>query len=229
VSSTDIAGLSVTFQTDTIISWTPEPGGALECQSHAVTDGTRTWVIDPIDTPGIDELLKALPPIADVIVLLDRHLRDSYAVGKRYGVVPLVPKGTRTPKGEPARPYDRDLAGTPFDVLQVPAHIPRWRERALWWPEEATLIVADCLGSADYYLAGDDRLAVHPLMRHLPPRDLRAVEPTTICVGHGPAITEDATAALTAALHTSRRRLPQYALATVGRLGHLSKFPRRGC
>ena len=91
----------------------------------------------------------------------------------------------------------------PFEFVPVKMS-RRWREVALWWPDRATLVCADALGTAEYYCAGNERLAVHPLLRFRPPRfELR---PQTILCGHGPGVSDGADAALREALRTSRLR-----------------------
>jgi hypothetical protein len=99
-------------------------------------------------------------------------------------------------------------AGAPFDVLPV-RRGKRWHEVALWVPEQRALVVAEALGSAQYYRAPDERLAVHPLMRLTPPRTLRDVEPRHILVGHGAGVHDDAASALRDAIdHARSRTLP---------------------
>jgi hypothetical protein len=85
----------------------------------------------------------------------------------------------------------------------------RWHEVALWVPEHGALVTADALGTAPYYRAPHERLAVHPMLRLTPPRSLLAVEPAHILVGHGAGVHDDAPAALREAIgHASRRMLP---------------------
>jgi hypothetical protein len=161
--------------------------GFMERCSHALTVGGRTWLIDPVDDPLVDELEN----VAGVIQLLDRHNRDCAAIAARLGVRHHV--------------VPRDALG-PFDVLPVRLK-RRWLEVALWWRDEHVLVCADVYGTAAYYRAGDERLAVHPWLRLRPPR--LPVEPRVILCGHGPGVYEDAAGALREALSTSRRRIPQ--------------------
>ena len=165
----------------------------MERCSHALASGGRTWLIDPVDGPEV----QSLEGVAGVIQLLDRHNRDCAALAARFGVphqvVPQEPIG-------------------PFEFIPVKLS-RRWREVALWWSERATLVCADALGTAEYYCAGDERLAVHPLLRWRPPHF--GVQPQAILCGHGPGIYEDAAAALREALTTSRRRAPRQLVSAV--------------
>jgi len=165
----------------------------MERCSHALVTPEGTWVIDPVDRRRVDEL----QDVTGVIQLLDRHNRDSASIAERL-CVPLhvVP---REPLG-------------PFEFLPVRLS-RRWREVALWWGERRVLVCADAFGTAAYYRAGDERLAVHPLLRLRPPR--LGVEPEAILCGHGPGIFSDAEAALRAAISTSRRRIPLQVVSAV--------------
>jgi len=132
-----------------------------------------------------------------VIQLLDRHARDGEAIARRLGV-----------------PLHRREAPAPFVAIHL-ATPPGLREAALWWPEERVLVLADALGTARYFRAPGERLAVHPLLRPFPPRRLARLEPERILVGHGEGIHDDAAAALREALATARRRLPAWAWSGV--------------
>ena len=85
-----------------------------------------------------------------------------------------------------------------------------WQEAALYDPAEDTLLVPESVGTAAYFLAGNEQLGVHPMRRAVPPREqLGDFAPERILVGHGHGITTDATAALEEALEHSRRRMPR--------------------
>jgi hypothetical protein len=165
----------------------------MERCSHALLANGRTWLIDPVDRPRVDEL----PNVAGVIQLLDRHKRDCVTIANRLGVPHhVVPE-------QPIRP---------FEFLPLVSR-RSWREVALWWAEAGVLVCADALGTADYFRAGTERLAVHPLLRLRPPR--LEVRPNAILCGHGPGVFDDAEAALAEALRTSRRRIPRQAASAV--------------
>jgi hypothetical protein len=158
----------------------------LERCSHALVADSRTWLVDPLDNPRVDDLEN----IAGVIQLLDRHKRDCVAVANRLGVAHhVVPQE----------------AVEPFEFLTI--RMSRgWREVALWWPAKRVLVCADALGTARYFRAGHERLGVHPLLRLRPPAI--PVQPEVILCGHGPGIFDRADDALREALSTSRRRIP---------------------
>jgi hypothetical protein len=131
------------------------------------------------------------------VQLLDRHARDAAALAARYDVPLHVAPFAGVP-------------GAPFEVLRV-VDLPGWREAGLWWPERRTLVVADALGTARYFRAPGEALAVHPALRLWPPRVLRALEPEHVLCGHGEGVHgTEATEALATALRTSRRKIPSW-------------------
>lgn len=193
----------------------------MDRRSHALRDGNGTlWIIDPIEVDGIHEEIAALDaPVAGVVVLLNRHLRDSGTFAQRYGVHTYVPLGMAGRTGVPAGAveFNTELPSGPCTVVPVRDNGRLWAERALWWPEHDLLVIAEALGSADLYLEGTDAsLAVHPLLRMLPPRGpFASATPKTLLVGHGPAITMDAPGAIKRALAESRTHAPRFALGAV--------------
>lgn len=160
--------------------------------SHALVEGGRVWLIDALRSPDIEERIARAGEPAGVIQLLDRHARDCAELAERLGVPHhVVPR--------------RDIG--PFTFVSIKQK-RRWDEVALWWREARVLVCGDALGTADYFRARGDRLAVHPLLRPFPPR--RVLEPLTpACVlcGHGRGVLDEADAALHEALRTARRRV----------------------
>ncbi len=169
-----------------------EDGFMRRC-GHALVVGGRVWLVDAFEHEGLEERVRAAGEPAGVIQLLDRHDRDNAAIAARLGV-----------------PLHLLEAPPPFVAIPL-ATPPRWREVALWWPEQRVLVLADALGTARYFRAGDERLGANPLLRLFPPRRLRRLQPERILVGHGEGIHEDAAGALHEALATARRRTPAWA------------------
>lgn len=177
--------------------WIAATPGYMQRASHALVDEGRVWLVDPVDVEELNERIRAVGKPVGVIQLLDRHGRDCAALAERYGI-PLH-----------QLPFS-GVIGSPFDVRRS-VDLPHWREAALWWPARRTLIVADALGTASYFLASGERLAVHPLLRLVPPRSLAGLEPEHVLCGHGEGVHgAEATAALVGALSTSRRGIPRW-------------------
>jgi hypothetical protein len=192
------------------IGWSLE-GERLPRTSHAVLAGGRVWLTDVVDGPGLDERIHTLGEPAAVVQLLDRHNRDCAAVAGRLGVPLHVTPFT-------------DVQGAPFVAFPI-VRQRFWKEVALWFAEPRVLVFADALGSLSYFRAPGEPFGVHPLLRLTPPRRaLSSLEPEHILFGHGPGFHgPEAPNALSAALTTARRRLPQAWLqslrATVRREG----------
>jgi hypothetical protein len=176
--------------------WQADEPEFMERTSHAVASNGKVWLFDALDAEGLDDRVRALGEPAGVVRLLDRHERDCAAVAERLGV-------------------QRIGTATAFSLIPL-VRFPGWRESAAFFPQERVLVVADALGTASYFRAPGERLAVHPLLRLLPPRRLRGVDPVHILCGHGEGVHgEQARDALQEALRTARRRLPRWFPASI--------------
>ncbi len=180
-------------------------GERLERTSHALRIGGGVWLTDVVDGLGLDERIRALGEPAGVVQLIDRHERDGAAVAERLGVALHV-----TPFA--------DVSGAPFVVLPI-VRRRFWREIALWFPEERVLVCGDALGSLGYFRARSEPFGVHPFLRLAPPRRaLGGLEPEHILFGHGEGFHgQQADSALSEALATARKRLPQAWLGSLRR------------
>ncbi len=168
--------------------------GGMARAAHALKADGKVWLIDPFEDDGAAGALAELGPPAGVLQLLDRHNRDCEQIAQRLGV-PLM----RLPD---------QLPDAPFQVVPVISW-SRWREVALWWPEMATLVVAEAIGTAPLFALGR-AAGVHPLLRLTPPRDaLGGYRPDRLLVGHGRAVEADGAAALAGALARARSDLPR--------------------
>lgn len=178
------------------LTWTVrEP---ISRSSHALVDAGRVWLIDPTWEPSVLERVAALGEPAAVIQLLGRHNRDCATIAATLGV--------------PHLSVPASLPDTPFRVVPV-VDIRFWREVALWWPSQRTLVVAEAVGTARAYAPGPAGAGVSIGLRLWPPRALAACDPDHLLVGHGPPLHEpQAAVALREAMERSRRDLP-HALA----------------
>jgi hypothetical protein len=175
-------------------SWVSDRESWQQRMSHALVSGGEVWIVDPSDAPGLDERILALGRPRAVIQLLDRHRRDGPEIARRLGV-PLLEN-------------PETLPGSPFEPHDVPG-LRGWRETALWWPEQRTLIVAEALGTARYYRAPGRRLGVHPLLRLVrPPKVLTRFGAERLLVGHGPSLEGDVAEQVRQAVRRARWELP---------------------
>lgn len=200
------------------IGWIAYPDEQMQRASHAVVgeDG-GLWVLDPVDSDGVDDLLAEYGEVAGVVVMLDRHKRDAAALARRHGVSVHVPDwmdGVASELDAPVERVHTDLGESGYGVHKLIDNRV-WQEGVLYGEHDGTLVVPEAVGTAEYYLTGDERLGVHPALRLFPPRRLRRFDPERVLVGHGAGVHEDASEAIRYALRGSRRRAPRLYAETV--------------
>ncbi|MFC7165961.1 hypothetical protein [Halospeciosus flavus] len=190
------------------IGWLAHPEETMRRASHALAVDGEVWVVDPVDVPDLDALLAEFGDVAGVVCLLDRHERDSAQVAGRHDVPVYAPPFVdRSFEGVQVERFAGELADTGLHLVQA-VDLPGWREGALYAPDE-TLVVADALGTADYFTVGAERLGVHPMLRPLPPSNLAGLGPERVLVGHGTGVMADGEEALRVALGGARKNLPR--------------------
>lgn len=192
------------------VGWIAHPDETMSRASHALATEAGVWVIDPVDAPGVDDLLAAFGDVAGVVVLLNRHYRDADAIARRHDVPVYVPSWFEKVDEMDAelRRVDDALPGTGYRIVKV-ADSFGWEEACLYDEETRTLVVAESVGNAPYYTTPDERIGVHPVMRLTPPSMLRDFDPERVLVGHGRGVSEDAARALDDALGGARRATPR--------------------
>ncbi len=194
------------------VGWIAHPREAMQRASHALEVDGEAWVIDPVDAVELDRLLAEVGPVAGVVVCLDRHKRDAAAVARRHDVPVYLPDffdGVAAELDAPVVRFGAELADTGIEATVV-RNSRFWQEVALFEPGGRSLVVPESVGTADYFLAGDERLGVHPMLRGFPPREvLGGFDPERILVGHGAGVLSRAGRALEDALAGSRARTPR--------------------
>lgn len=206
--------------------WIAFPAEDMQRASHALVEngderrssGSRTpsgdgdiWLIDPVDTPDLDDWIAEEGEVRGVVVLLDRHTRDAAEIANRHEVSVFLPEafaGARREIDAPVETFADGLPGTDYRAFTV-LDTPVWTEVGLYDDENGTLVVAESIGTADYFRAPGERLGVHPARRLLPPTVLRGFVPERILVSHGEGVLEEPATALREALAGSRRNSPQ--------------------
>lgn len=189
------------------LGWIAFPDERMRRASHAIAADGEVYLIDPLNIPDLEEVVAPYGEITGVVVLLDRHSRDSEAIAREFDVPIHVPAWLEySPPADIAihRHEDR-LADTSFEFIET-VNWPGWREASLFDGE--TLIVPESVGTASFFRSGSEPLGVQAVLRLTPPRALRGLTPERILVGHGTGIHEDATAILQRALESSRRKAP---------------------
>ena len=197
--------------------WLAYPDEGLQRASAALAVDGDVWVIDPVDTPELDELLDLMGEVRGVVVLLDRHWRDADTVADRHDVPIFVPDWFDDVPADldaDVQRFGDRLPDTDFRARRVVDN-RFWQEAALFGGE--TLVVPEAVGTADIFVPGGEPLGVHPVLRLTPPRGaLGGLGPERIVVGHGAGVTEGATTALADALAGARRGAPRALAAMVG-------------
>ncbi len=210
--------LTVIDRFDGGVGWIAHPEETMRRASHAVESDGGLWIIDPVDAAGLDDLLAEYADPEGVVVLLDRHKRDAAAVANRHDVAVYVPgwmDGVGKKLDAPTRQFGRELAG--FEVGRLIDN-PLWQEATLFDGE--TLVVPEALGTAEYFRAPEEAVGVHPMLRVLPPTDLREYNPDRLLVGHGEGVFEDVGRAIRRAVDGGRKRaIPLYLKNVRGLVG----------
>lgn len=198
-----VTDLEIAFcdETELGFGWVAAEPPLLQRASHALVADGRTWLVDPVAGPGVEERVRGLGEPAGVLQLVDRHDRDCAALAERLGVPHL-----RVPFA--------GVPGCPFETRTV-LNVPGWREVALWWEDEGVLVCTEALGTVPYFRAPDEPLGVHPFLRLYQPRGLRdlakCLAPGHVLVGHGEGIHgEEAAPALRRAVGGARRSTPRW-------------------
>ena len=135
------------------------------------------WLVDPVRFEPAIARARELGEMTAVLQLLDRHNRDCDGVAAELGV--------------PHRRRARRRSRSPFETIPL-KRTKRWRETALWWPAQRTLVVAEAIGTNRFFAADGDAAGVHLLLRLSPPRDAlaRRSSPNTCSSGTARACTD---------------------------------------
>lgn len=190
--------------------WIAHAEEEMQRASHALVSDGEVWVVDPVDVDGLDEWLAELGEVAGVVVLLDRHKRDSAAVARRHDVAVHVPRwmsGVATKLDAPVERTDDTLGDTGYEVHRIIDN-PFWQEAALYNPESRVLVTPEAFGTVEYYCAPEEDLGVHPALRLFPPKKLERFDADRLLVGHGEGVPEGASRAIRDALDGARRNAP---------------------
>lgn len=194
--------------------WIAYPDEGMRRASHALVEDGDVWLVDPVDTVGLDDRLAEAGTVAGVVVLVDRHVRDGEAIAERHDVAVHIPEtvgslGDRV--DAPARTFRDEMAETGYVAHPVFERFP-WREAALYSKDREALVVAEALGTNRFNTTPGERLGLQLFARLVPPTSLGRFDPEHVLVGHGTGIHERADEALRTAFRGARRRLPRLAI-----------------
>lgn len=191
------------------VGWIAHPAETMRRASHALATDAGVFLVDPLDGDGLYDLVTEFGDVAGVVVLLEYHTRHAARIAARHDVPVYLPAGlTGVDLDAPVKRFTGALPGTTFDLLPVTVN-PVWKEWALF--DGDTLVVAESVGGADYFLGpGETGLGVSYLRRLFPPDALRGLNPERVLVGHGEGVHEDAAAELASALQRANGGLASF-------------------
>lgn len=193
------------------VGWLAHPGERGLRASHALRGDDGVWLVDPVDAPGVDDLVAEFGEVAGVTVLLDYHARDAGSIATRHDVPVHVPKWCFRVEDRVDAPVERfagELGDSGYRVHRF-APVPWFQEGIAIREDDGTVYVPESLGTAPFYRVGDEAIGVHDLVRLTPPRGVFEDLPLErLLFGHGPGVFEDVRPTLEATLRGARRRIP---------------------
>lgn len=191
------------------VGWLAHPTEGGLRASHAVraADGDGVWVLDPLDAPGVDDLVADLGEVRAVVVCSGYHARDAGAVADRHDVPVYVHRSVgRVADRVDARIEPFHEAVGEFEALPL-RPLYAWRETALYREGDGTLYVPDYLSSHPKFTAGTERVGMPSLSRLSPAYGtFSGLAPDRLLFGHGAGLFEDAEAALGDTMANARAR-----------------------
>jgi hypothetical protein len=196
------------------VGWQVHPEESARRTSHAFAGPDGVWVVDPLDAPGVDDLLAEVGEVAGVVVCSSFHARDAAAFARRHDVPVSLPPGSERVAARLDAPTRSLRDGDGGFRFRRATPLPTWSETVAYRDRDGTLYAADSLGTVAGWTAPGERLGVYLFCRPVPPRALFAgFDPERVLVGHGEGVFDGADAALADALDGARRRLPRALLA----------------
>ena len=103
-------------------SWIAYPDERGQRASHALQTAAGVWLVDPVDTDGLDDRLAELGDVVGVVVLQDRHTRDASEIARRHDVSVSVPDWMHLVQEKletPAESLGSALPGTDYAVHRL--------------------------------------------------------------------------------------------------------------
>lgn len=171
--------------------WVARPNEKMRRTSHAFLEDGGVYLVDPLDAEGLDQKISEYGEVKGIILLFDRHERDTEELAERYGCTVYVPEWFERSLDADVETISDTIPGTGWEVHQV-VDSRTGKETALFDKESRTLILADALGTAKQFRGRGEKLGMNPIYRLNPPGKLLDFEPERIFFGHGEGIQENA-------------------------------------
>lgn len=185
--------------------WIAKPEENMKRTSHAFVEDDDVYLVDPLDAENLDQKISEFGEVKGIVILFDRHERDSGKLAERYDCPVYVPEWFDRELDVEVRKISDKVPGTDWEIHTV-VDSRMSNEAALYHRETRTLIVADSLGTAKHLRGRGEELGMSPLYRFSPPKKLLKFEPERIFCGHGEGITENATETMKETVGEGRRK-----------------------
>lgn len=199
--------------------WLAHPEEEGRRASHAISGEDGVWVVDPVDAPGLDELLEELGEVTGVIVLCSYHTREADILADRHDVPVHIPRWMDRVANRVDAPIEQcetTFGDSGFEIYRFEP-LSLWQEAVAYREADGTLVVPDLMGSGPGYTVGRERVGLVLSHRLFPPKDrLGGLDPERILFGHGEGIFENAGTALDTALSDARKRFPRALVTQFG-------------
>lgn len=186
--------------------WIARPEEDMVRTSHAFQDD-GVYLVDPLDAVNLDEKLSEYGEVKAIVVLFDRHLRDSEELAEKYSCPVYIPEWLeKSIDSEVIEVHDR-IPGTDWRFIDAVDTLTG-REAGLYHEKSGTLTVADALGTVDMFCGRGEKLGLNPLYRLNPPKNLLKFDVERIFCGHGKGIQKNTESTLKNTLNKARRKTP---------------------
>ena len=172
--------------------WIAKPKENMRRTSHAVVEDGDVYLIDPVDAENLDQKIDESGEVKGIILLFERHERDSEKLAERYDCPVYVPEWFERELDAEVKKISEKVPGTDWEIHTV-VESRMANEAAIYNEDNRTLIVADSLGTAKHLRGRGEKLGMSPLYRLNPPQKLLDFESERIFCGHGEGIRENAT------------------------------------
>lgn len=185
-----------------------DPDHGFEIVGHIVQYGSGLAAVDPPDTPGGVEEVRALGDLQLVAITSAPHVRGGPKLAKAIGAPLVAPPSVRGELAEVGATantevYDGDGAeGWRVINLHVAAEGKVWDEVAYYSESQRLLVVGDVLTERDGELIVQPPQFYEIPEKHwaAPLRKLAGLKVETLCTGHSEVIDGEVTARLQALL-----------------------------
>ncbi|MFB6241220.1 MAG: hypothetical protein ABEJ36_00260 [Candidatus Nanosalina sp.] len=187
--------------------WIARPGESMLRTCHAFVDDGSVYLVDLLDAENLDEKIEEFGEVEGIVILFERHERDSVELAERYECPVYVPEWFERELDAEVEKISDKVPGTDWEIHTV-VDSRMANEAALYNENSRTLIVADSLGTAEHLRGRGEELGMSPLYRFSPPEKLLDFEPERIFCGHGRGIIDNAAELLKQTISNGRRKTP---------------------